>query len=54
MPYLIVYKLEHIVKTVQDKDMNKVKQNKVDKTPQNVSLFAVLWLNLTMRKTNFH
>ena len=54
LPHLIVYKLEQIIKKVQDKDINKVKQSKLDKTSQNLLLFPVLLLNLTMLKTNFH
>lgn len=54
LPHLIVYKLEQIIKKVQDKDINKVKQSKLDKTSQNLLLFSVLLLNLTMLKTNFH
>ena len=54
LSHLIVYKLEQIIKKVQDKDINKVKQSKLDKTSQNLLLFSVLLLNLTMLKTNFH
>ena len=54
LSHLIVYKLEQIIKKVQDKDINKVKQSKLDKISQNLLLFPVLLLNLTMLKTNFH